>query len=209
MLPLHQPGTLSCRFGLTSVSAGEGLRLTVTVRAQHPKVLQAVIVRDTVAVIELDGQGLPPPLGQAALVADVFEYTSLKQAPFDGASIAAAGEQFLDRPALRTRANRPAADGLCPRGKREAEPLDAPTNRPSLVIVSLDLHPIVARRGGRRPELAAADRLIPSGELEAEVAAAGVAVMAGIVVGLDGRPIVTESHLERVAEGRATGVART
>jgi hypothetical protein len=34
----------------------------MTVRTEHPKIFKTMIVIDAVAVVDLDGEGLPPPL---------------------------------------------------------------------------------------------------------------------------------------------------
>jgi hypothetical protein len=43
----------------------------VAVRAKHAEILKAMIVPDAVAMIDLDGDGFPPPLRETALLADV------------------------------------------------------------------------------------------------------------------------------------------
>jgi hypothetical protein len=94
----------------------------VAVGAKHPKILYAMVVRDPVSVIELDGQGLALPRVQTALLTDVLEYTSLDQASLDGASALGFAENLLKRPALSSRAKRAAPRGFRPRKGREAEP---------------------------------------------------------------------------------------
>lgn len=208
MLPLHQPGLLDCRFASARVPAREGLRLDVAVRAEHPEIFQPVVVPNAVSMIDLDGQGLPPPAVQAAFIADVPEYTSLDQAPFDGAPVAAPGQDLLDGPAPGTRPHAPPADRLGPGHQREAEPLAAVTDRVAGIVVLLHGRPIVACRHRRGAKAPPPDRLVPSCQLESEALAARVPIVAGIVVCLHGSPIVC-AHVANVAEGRATGVART
>jgi ribosomal protein L32E len=51
----------------------------VTVRAEHPKIFQPVIVANAVDVVDLDGQRSAPPFAQAAPIATVYDYTSPEQ----------------------------------------------------------------------------------------------------------------------------------
>jgi hypothetical protein len=44
----------------------------VTVRAEHPKILDPVIISDAVDVIDLNGDGLTPPFVDATPAATIF-----------------------------------------------------------------------------------------------------------------------------------------
>ena len=73
VLPITPPGTKDVgslvRASLLSVSCAERRRLTMAIRAEHPKVLEAMIVPYAVAMMELNGQLESPPLAHAAIVA--------------------------------------------------------------------------------------------------------------------------------------------
>jgi hypothetical protein len=55
----------------------------VTVRTEHPKILNPMIVVNAVDVVDLDGQRAPPPFAQATPIATIYDYTSPKQVALD------------------------------------------------------------------------------------------------------------------------------
>ncbi len=67
----------------TTTFGAERFRLTVTIRAEHPKIFQPMVIVNTVDVVDLDGEGLSPPFRQSTPIAPVLEETGGKQSPLD------------------------------------------------------------------------------------------------------------------------------
>ncbi len=103
------------------VSCCEGLRLAVTVRAEHSEILDSMIVANAVDVVDLDGQRTAPPFTQAAPVATVFDYTSLEQVSLNCLPAPRLGHRLGKGKADRSRHDSSGSYGLGPRSSAEAE----------------------------------------------------------------------------------------
>ncbi len=88
--PVPETGALPTKLtgiNFSFVSCSERFRLAMAVRAQHPPVLETMVIPDTVAMIDLDGNGATPPLHQSALIAPILQDAFLKQPPLNGRSV--------------------------------------------------------------------------------------------------------------------------
>jgi len=117
----------------------------MTVRAEHPEVLQAVVVPDAVAVVDLDGEWLPPPVGDAASAATIFKYTSLEQAALYLRSALCILENIVDRHLPSAGSQASLSDGRSPGGRAEAEAKQALAVAMARVVERLDRRPVVLR----------------------------------------------------------------
>ena len=96
----------------------------MTVRAEHPEILNPVVVTDPVDVVDLNGEGFAPPFAYAAPVATIPEYTSLQQVALHGRP-GARGEDFRQRPSPRAGPQLATPYGLRPGRRAKSEPLAA------------------------------------------------------------------------------------
>jgi hypothetical protein len=125
--------------------------LAMTVWAEHPEVLEPVVVRDSVGVVKLDGERLPPPLGESTPIAPILDYTSREQALLDVRPTLGFFEDALDRFLPRPRLEVPPANSLSPRLGAEAKPAAALHIGVPLVIVRLHLGPAILEVPRSRP----------------------------------------------------------
>ncbi len=58
----------------------------MAVRAEHPKILDPVVITDTVDVVDLDREWFAPPFVDSTQRATIHKYTSLDQAALDDGS---------------------------------------------------------------------------------------------------------------------------
>jgi hypothetical protein len=96
----------------------------MTVRAKHPKIFYPMVITDPIDVVDLNADGLTPPLRYPTQAATIFKYTSLKQVPLNGRTWPA--DQYeVQWPAASPCAEISPIYGLCPRCSRESEKVAA------------------------------------------------------------------------------------
>jgi hypothetical protein len=85
----------------------------MTVRAEHPKILDPIIIPNTVDMVDLNRERLAPPFVNSAQRAPIDKYTSPDQAVLDDLSGGMPKDAF-DRKSLHARHDLPAPYGLGP-----------------------------------------------------------------------------------------------
>ncbi len=123
------------------VSGGEGFRLTVTVRAEHPEILYPIVIPDPIDVVDLNAERLTPPLRYPTRTATIFKYTSLEQVPLYGQP-GTLGKNDVKGPAAGSCTEFSAVDGLRPRGCGKSETLSALSVGVSCIVEPLHIRPI-------------------------------------------------------------------
>ena len=81
------PGTVSTSLGAGGVFAAVGVCLRMAVRAQEANVLEAVIVANTVAVVEMESEQAAAPLRDSTTGADVGHDAFIDEPPLQLAAI--------------------------------------------------------------------------------------------------------------------------
>jgi hypothetical protein len=116
----------------------------MTVRAEHAKIFQTVVVSNAIYVIQVHRQPASLPLGKAAACALVFQYAGPQESHFYMTTTAsAAGEQFFDRHSWQSRFNLATAYRFRPRLHEESEFFRALANRCTGVVLGLNRGPVV------------------------------------------------------------------
>jgi hypothetical protein len=69
----------------------------MTVWTEHPKIFDPIVIPDSIDVVDLNADGVPPPLRYPTRPATIFKYTSLEQVPLNGCS-SAVGENEMQGP---------------------------------------------------------------------------------------------------------------
>jgi hypothetical protein len=69
----------------------------MAVGTEHPKILQPVVVRDAVDMVDVHRERLPPPLAEPTLLATVFKESRMEQAFFDMGAAAGTHEELVNR----------------------------------------------------------------------------------------------------------------
>jgi hypothetical protein len=167
----------------------------VTVRAEHPKILDPVVIANTVDMVDLNREWFAPPFVDSAQRAAIHQYTSLDQAALDHLSLGLQ-QNALDREALYARSDLAAPNGLRPRGGAKAESFGARSVRMAFVVVALHGAPVVSlpRVGvwfARRvdADIAQADRLRPRGVRDTEPQPAPNESVPGVDIRLHRLPV--------------------
>jgi hypothetical protein len=181
----------------------------VTVRTEHPEILEPIVVLDAVDVVELNAEVSSSPFCQSTVLAPIFKYTSPDQAVLDMGSRFRPSQHFGDRHAKWAGRYFSSEASFPPAARVEAEFGTTLAVGVPFIVIPLDLGPIVLAPAVTvgchlRTQLAAADRLDPGGVREPEPVLTFYEAVPLVVEPLYLTPIIDPSHSKNLPVGCAS-----
>jgi hypothetical protein len=113
----------------------------VTVWTEHPKILYPIVISDPIDVVDLNAEGLTPPVRYPTRATAISKYTSLEQIPLYGLSRSGCQDKLKGLPAGAC-AEVSAVNRLRPRGSGKSETPGALSVGVPFIIKLLDQGPI-------------------------------------------------------------------